>query len=77
MDTKKLKFDQIDLSSITLDDLKEIKNGKLRDALIELVKSPESLVASGHQNHGSHTNHGTDASKFIDLELKMNPASKK
>ncbi len=62
-------FEQIDLSKVSLQDLMTLKNSSVRDALVEMVRNPDSIAASGHQNHGSHENHNTDSSKFLETEF--------
>jgi hypothetical protein len=71
------KLEAIDLASVTLEDLRVLKNSGVRDALIEMIRNPESLLASGHQNHGSHSNHSTDAAKFLETEFVKDLLTKK
>jgi hypothetical protein len=68
------RLEQFELSNITLEDLRLLKNSAVRDALVEMVRNPGSLVASGHQNHGSHENHSTDASRFLETIFIQNLA---
>lgn len=56
--TEKLK--QIDLTKVTLDDLQKLENITLRNSLIDMIRNPGMRAASGHQNHGSHTNTSSD-----------------
>jgi hypothetical protein len=63
------KLEQVDLSSISLEDLRSLKNSAIRDALLEMIRNPQGLLATGHQNHGSHGNHSTDAASFVQKEL--------
>lgn len=62
-------FEVIDLDKFTLADLGEIKNPALRNALLDAVLTPGGDVAVGHQNHGSHGDHTTDSSRFIEMEF--------
>lgn len=68
-DDVRKKLDAIDLSAVTLEDLKKLSNSSLRDALLDIIRRPGDMAASGHQNHGSHTNHGTESSRFLDSEF--------
>lgn len=61
------KLETIDLSKVTLEDLRVMKNPSFRDALVSLIRNPGDLARIGHQNHGSHGDHSTDAARFIDI----------
>lgn len=61
---------KIDLSRITLDELKRMDNLTLRNSLIDLIRSPGSQAASGHQNHGSHTNKTEMALTDLGVDLR-------
>lgn len=63
------KLDQIDLGRITLDDISKLENSALREALLALARQPGQRLAAGHQNHGSHSNHNTEAAAFIDTQF--------
>ena len=65
-----VKLAQIDLSKVTLEELKRLRNPSLRDALLDLVRLPDDVLALGHQNHGSHSNHTTESAEFLDLKFK-------
>jgi hypothetical protein len=74
------RLEQVDLSRISLEDLRTLKNSAVRDALLEMIRNPQGLLASGHQNHGSHGNHSTDAASFLNKEIVqgvINPAIEK
>lgn len=61
-------FENLDLSKLTIEDIKKIESVPLRTALLQSLIRREDLVAS-HQNHGSHGDHGT--SSFADLQLEF------
>lgn len=63
------KLDQLDLRKVTLEHLRQIRNPALRDALVDLVRTPAGDVALGHQNHGSHSNHSTEAVDFLRIQF--------
>ena len=54
------QLNQLDLSGLTVNDIKNLRNKNLRDALMKIVR-PRGLPAGGgeankqHQNHSSHT----------------------
>ncbi len=68
-----VKLEQIDLSKVTLEDLKRLRNPSLREALLDLVRFPDDVLAWGHQNHGSHSNHSTESAEFLALKFKGGP----
>jgi predicted transcriptional regulator len=70
----KTNLENIDLSKITLADLGRLKSPALRDALVDLARRPGGVEAFGHQNHGSHSNHGTESAKFLELQFALEKA---
>jgi hypothetical protein len=69
------RLDQIDLSSITLQDLRKLKNPALKNALTDLVRMPDDLMAIGHQNHSSHGDHATaPAAEFRKMTFRPEEA---
>jgi hypothetical protein len=66
-DVKKV-LANIDINKLTLAEVARFKNPAVRDALIDMLKNPGDLAAS-HQNHGSHADHSTSSSRFLELEL--------
>ncbi len=71
-----VKLEQIDLSKVTLEDLKRLRNPSLREALLDLVRLPDDVLALGHQNHGSHSNHTTESAEFLDLQFKADRSAR-
>jgi hypothetical protein len=67
-DDVKRALASIDINKLTVADVARFKNPAVRDALVEMIKNPGDL-ASSHQNHGSHADHSTNASRFLELEL--------
>ena len=63
-------LEQVDLSKVTLNDLRQLRNPALREALLELVRFPDDVLALGHQNHGSHSNHSTESAEFLRLRFR-------
>lgn len=63
-------LDQIDLSKVTLNELRQLRNPALREALLQLARMPDDVLALGHQNHGSHSNHSTESAEFLRLQFR-------
>lgn len=54
------KIEQLDLGSLSIGDLSNVKNSILRNALIEITELEErDLQLQSHQNHVSHGSHVT------------------
>ena len=74
-------LDSLDISKLTVGDLKTVKNPVLAEALRRLID--QSLVvpgklASGHNshlNHLSHLNHASHTSSMQDLPQGSGPAT--
>jgi len=67
------ELERIDLAKMTVADLARLRSPALRDALLEAVRRV-NVAAYGHQNHGSHTNHGTESSQFLEIEFSRKVA---
>lgn len=78
-------LDSLDLSTLTVGELKTVKNPVLADAIRKLIDLslvpgavvPGDKVAShtSHSNHMSHFNHMSHGSSMADLPI-VNPAQK-
>ena len=64
----------IDLNNISLADLGKITNPALRNALVDVVTTPDAAI--GHQNHGSHSDHSTDSGRFLELDFASRRAGR-
>lgn len=54
------KIQQLDLGSLSIGDLSNVKNSILRDALIEINELEErDFELQSHQNHVAHGSHST------------------
>jgi hypothetical protein len=54
------KLSQLDIGSMSVEDLSNIKSSILRDTLIEISELEENeLLLQTHQNHTSHASHST------------------
>jgi hypothetical protein len=62
------KLTTLDLSSLSVADIKSLKNPVLKAALMDLVRRGMDLAAS-HQNHGSHGDHSTASERFLELDF--------
>ncbi len=58
MDNESATLDAIDLETMTLDDVKKMKNPVLREAIHGILERRISPAA--HHNHVSHTDHGKE-----------------
>lgn len=58
----------IDLKNLSAADVAKIDNPVIRNALIQIMKTPLDVAAS-HQNHGSHGDHSKNAARFLELEF--------
>jgi len=52
------ELDEIDLSKVSIQDIKNMKNKVLRDSILRLITRPSDDILS-HQNHESHSDHTT------------------
>lgn len=64
-------FENVDLSKLTVDDIRKIESIPLRTALLQSLIRREDLAAS-HQNHGSHGDHGTSSLAEMQLDFAKN-----
>lgn len=65
------KLDDLDLESLTVDDLAALKDTVFRSAMIGIAKQPEISLQTSHQNgtHASHSDHVTHQ-KSADLPVE-------
>ena len=65
------KLDELDLASLTVDDLAALKDTVFRSAMIGIATQPEITLQTSHQNgtHASHSDHVTHQ-KSSDLPIE-------
>jgi hypothetical protein len=64
------KLEQLDLSKISLADLKDVKNPVMRNALLQMIGAVDIAVTRPeHTSHGSHTSHLKSQLTLIDFEV--------
>jgi len=69
MSSEALKqLDDLDLSELTIDDVKKYNNPTFRDALVDVLRRKVNASVS-HQNHSSHGDTTSDAGR-LDEPLK-------
>jgi FXSXX-COOH protein len=65
-------LNELDLTKLTLEDIRGLKNPVLREALERVLGDPGDAVAS-HQNttssHSRHSNHNTSSAQLFELEF--------
>ncbi|HEV8673609.1 MAG TPA: hypothetical protein VGX21_06145 [Methylomirabilota bacterium] len=67
------KLDQLDLSRLTVDDIRNLKNTVLREALLEVLRRKRDPLAS-FQQHISHEEHYTSPEVMRPtFEARRNP----
>jgi hypothetical protein len=61
------KLSQLDLGSLSIGDLSNLKDSILRDSLIDIAELGEDeLQLQSHQNHTSHASHVTHENSIAD-----------
>jgi hypothetical protein len=68
-DESSKKIELIDVNSMTIDDIKKIKNPALIQALLEVVRLKDVLAKPEHTSHGMHTNYLKEATQFVNFEI--------
>ena len=70
------KLDELDLDSLTVDDLAALKDTVFRSAMIGIANQPEISLQTSHQNgtHASHSDHVTHQ-KSADLPAEPSTSS--
>lgn len=65
-------LNELDLTKLTLEDIRGLKNPVLREALERILGDPGDTVAS-HQNtsssHTRHADHNTSSQRLFELEF--------
>jgi hypothetical protein len=64
-------FENLDLSKLTVEDIRKIESAPLRTALLNSLLRRDDTVAS-HQNHGSHGDHNTSSVAEMELQFAKN-----
>ncbi len=66
------KLEELDLSKISLADLKSLKSPVMRRALLQMIGAVDvTTIQKEHTSHGSHTSHMK--SEVLPVDFNVNP----